>query len=130
MEKSQVCDKYHYLKIQCSLVLGGGRLHLKRKVELGVEEIVQLKQLKPAIKVSGMRAEPTMWKVLLEHLELLGELQDLQATQFEVMEKHLEEVKGAWWVISAIGSALEELIKRVSCLEERSGSGSVEVRSI
>ena len=58
-----------------------------------------------------MRGEPTTWEVLLEQLEFLGELCDLQVRQLEVMEKHLEEMKGAQWSISVIGYAFEELVE-------------------
>ena len=49
----------------------------KGKAELDTEEMAQPKWLKLVVEVSGMRAELIMWEVLLEHLELLGELQDL-----------------------------------------------------
>ena len=89
--------------------------------------MAQPKWLKLVIEV--MRGEPTMWKVLLK---LLGELQDLQVQQLGVLEKHLEELKGARQSISAIGYTLEELVECVSWLEEksRSGSGSAKIRSI
>ena len=95
-----------------------------------MEEAAQPKWLKPVVKVMGMRGKLTMQEVLLEQLELLGELQHLQARQLEVMEKHLEEVKGTRQSISVIGYALEELVERVSWLEERSRSESVEIKSI
>ena len=71
-----------------------------------------------------------MWEVLLEHLELLRELRNLQARQLEVMEKQLEEAKGAQRVISVIRFAVEELIEQVAQLEGKSESGSAEARSI
>ena len=71
-----------------------------------------------------------MWEVLLEHLELLRELHNLQARQLEVVEKQLEEAKGAQRVISVIRFAVEELIEQVAQLEGKSESGSVEARSI
>ena len=93
-------------------------------------EVTQPKWLKLVVEVMGMRGEPTMWEVLLEQLELLRELRDLKARHLEVMEKHLEDMKGAWWSISVIVYALEELVEQVSWLEERSGSRSAEIRSI
>ena len=127
-----MCDECHCLKIQCLLVPAGGRRGPKWKAELDVEETAQPKQLKPVVEVLGMRGEPMTREVLLEQSELLRELQDLQAQQLEVLEKHLEEVKGAWQLISAIGYTLEALVEYVSRLEERSrsGSGSAEIRSI
>ena len=73
-----------------------------------------------------------MREVLLEQSELLGELRDLQVQQLGVLEKHLEELKGAWQSISAIRYTLEELVEHMSQLEDksRSRSGSVEIRSI
>ena len=99
-----------------------------------MEEVAQPKQLKPVVKVMGMRGKLMTWEVLLEQLESLRELQDLQAWQLGVLEKHLKEVKGAQWSISMIGYTPKELVERMSQLEERSrsgsGSGSVEIRSI
>ena len=119
---------------QDTLLTGAGwrAMGLKWKVELDVEEVAQPKQLKQVVKVVGMRGEPTTWEVLLEQLELFKELQDLQARHLEVMEKHLEEVKGAHQLISVIRYTLEELVECMSRLEERSGSrsGSPEIRSI
>ena len=109
--KSQVCNECNCLKIQCSLVLAGEQWGLKWKAELDAEEVAQPKQLKLVVEVMGMRGELTKWEVLFEQLELLRELCHLQASQLEVMEKHLEEVKGAWQSISAIGYALEELVE-------------------
>ena len=106
--KSQVCDGCHHLEIQCSLVLAGGRQGLKQKAESDAEEMTQPKQLKPVIEVLGMRGEPTIWELLLEQSELLGELHDLQVRQLGVMEKHLEEMKGAWRLILVIRYSLEE----------------------
>ena len=95
-----------------------------------MEEMAQPKRLKPVVEV--MRGEPTTREVLMEQSELLGELWDLQVRQLAVLEQHLEELKGAQRLISMIGYTLEELVERVSQLEEksRSGSGSVEIRSI
>ena len=130
MGKSQACDKCCRLKIQCSLVPARGQQGPKRKAESDVEEMAQPKRLKPVVEV--MRGESTTREVLMEQSELLGELWDLQVRQLAVLEQHLEELKGAQRLISAIGYTLEELVERVSQLEEksRSGSGSVEIRSI
>ena len=128
--KSQACNKCHHLKIQCSLVPARGQQGPKQKAKLDVEETAQPKQLKPVIKV--MRGEPTTQEVLLEKLELLGELQDLQVRQLGVLEKHLEELKGVWRLISAIRYTLEELVECMSWLEDKSESrsGSAEIMSI
>ena len=81
--KSQACDGWCYLKIQCLLVLSGGRWGPKWKVELDTEEMAQPKWLKLIVKVLGMRVEPTTWEVLLEHSKLLGDLWDLFKGQLE-----------------------------------------------
>ena len=128
--KSQACDECCRLKIQCSLVPAGGRQGLKQKVESDSEETVQPKWLKLFVEVLRMRGELTMWDVLLEQSELLRELHDLQVKQLEVAEKHLEEAKGARWLISAILFAMEELVEQVAWLEGGSGSGNGEARSI
>ena len=130
MGKSQACDKCCRLKIQCSLVPAGGRRGPKRKAESDAEETAQPKRLKPFVEV--MRGEPTTREVLMEQSELLGELQDLQVRQLVVLEQHLEELTGARRSFSVIGYNLEELVERVSRLEEKSGSGSgsAEIRSI
>ena len=73
---------------------------------------MQPKWLKPVVEV--MKGEPTTQEVLLEQSELLGELWDLQARQLGVLEKHLEELKRAWRLISVIGYTLEELVEHVS----------------
>ena len=84
--KSQVCDECRHLKIQCSLVLAGGRQGPKQKAELDTDETAQLKRLKPVIEVSGMRPEPMTWEVLLEHSELLGDVRGLLKSQLEEMK--------------------------------------------
>ena len=92
--------------------------------------MVQQKWLKPVVEV--MRCKLLTREVLLKQSELLGELWDLQVRQLAVLEKHLEELKGARRSISAIGYTLEELVESVSRLEDKSGSGSgsAEIRSI
>ena len=87
VRKSQACDECCCLKIQCSLVPAGGRWGPKQKVELDAEETAQPKWLKPVIEVSEMRLELTTQEVLLEHLELLGDVQGLLKSQ-------LKELKG------------------------------------
>ena len=84
--KSQVCDECRCLKIQCSLVLAGGQRGPKRKTELDTDETALPKRLKPVVEVSGMRPELTTWEVLLEHSELLGDVQGLLKSQLEEMK--------------------------------------------
>ena len=81
--KSQACDECRGLKIQCSLVPAGGWRGPKQKAELDMEEMAQLKWLKLIIEVLGMRPEPTTREVLLEHSELLGDVQGLLKSQLE-----------------------------------------------
>ena len=76
--KSQACDKCRRLKIQYSFVPAGGQQGPKWKAESDTEEMVQVKWLKPIIKVSGMRPEPTTREVLLEHSELLRDVGALE----------------------------------------------------
>ena len=81
--KSQACDECRRLTIQCSLVPAGGRRGPKRKAESDAEEPAQPKWLKPVIEVLGMRPELTKREVLLEHLELLGDVRGLLKSQLE-----------------------------------------------
>ena len=71
----------------------------KAGAQLDVEVVVQPKQLRLTVKVLGlsvgMRAEPVMWEVLLEHSELLA--------------RQLEEMEGIW-------RGQEELQKWVSAI--------------
>ena len=53
------------------------------KVELDTDETVQPKRLKLVIEVLGMRPEPTIWEVLLEHSELLRDVQGLLKSQLK-----------------------------------------------
>ena len=59
---------------------------------MDTEELVQPKWLKLIVEVSGMRVEWTMQEMLLEHLELLGDL-------WELFKSQLEKVKGLQWVV-------------------------------
>ena len=52
-----------------------------------MEEAAQPKWLKLIVEVLGMRTEPTMREVLLDHLELLGDMRGLLKSQ-------LKELKG------------------------------------
>ena len=95
----------------------GGQWGLKWKVELDAEEPAQPKQLKLVIEVSGMRPEPTMREVLLEHLELLWDVQGLLKSQ-------LEELKNLWRAVAAMGSAMDDIVEWMSWMEEGSRSGN------
>ena len=77
---------------------------------------MQPKRLKPVIEVSGMRPEPTMQEVL-EHLELLGDVRGLLKSQ-------LDEMKGLQRAIAAMGSAMDDIVERMSRMEEGSRSGN------
>ena len=77
---------------------------------------MQPKQLKPVIEVSGMRPEPTMQEVL-EHLELLGDVRGLLKSQ-------LDEMKGLRRAVAAMGSAMDDIVERMSRMEEGSRSGN------
>ena len=76
--KSQACDECCHLKIQCSLVPSGARQPAKHKVEEEMEEMPP-KCLKPVVEVIGIQGDPSMREILLEQLELLGDLQELFA---------------------------------------------------
>ena len=104
--KFQLCNECCCLKIQCSLVLAGGWRGPKWKAELDTEEMVQPKWLKPIIEVSGMRLELTTQEGLLEHSELLGDVQGLQRA------------------VAAMGLATDDIIKWMSRMEEGSRSGN------
>ena len=78
---------------------------------------MQPKRLKPVIEVSGMRPEPTTWEVLLKHLELLKDVQGLLKSQ-------LDEMKGLRRAVAAMGSAMDDIVKRISWMEEGSRSGN------
>ena len=52
-------------------------------MESDAEEMAQPKQLKLIVKVLVVRAELTTWEILLEHLELLGNLWGLFKSQLE-----------------------------------------------
>ena len=71
----------------------------------------------------GMRAEPMTREVLMKQSELLGELREL-------FMKQLEETKGLQQVVSAIGFAMDKLMKQMSWMEEGSGNRNDRVRSI
>ena len=77
VRKSQACDECRRLKIQCSLVLAGGRRGPKQKAESDTDETAPPKRLKPIVEVLGMRLELTTQEVLLEHSELLGDVRGL-----------------------------------------------------
>ena len=87
--KFQACNACQHIKLQCSLVPSGVRQQ-KRKAGDDSDNGVQLKRLKVVIEVpgpsQGMRLALTSWGILLEQLEMLGEVQDL-------LVKHLKEVK-------------------------------------
>ena len=117
VRKSQACDECCRLKIQCSLVTAGGRRGPKWKAELDTDETAPPKQLKPVVKVSGMRLEPTTLEVLLEHSELLRDVWGLLKSQ-------LEEMKGLQQAIVAMGSAMDDIVERMSWMEEGSRSGN------
>ena len=117
VRKSQACDECHRLKIQCSLVPAGGRWGPKWKAELDTDETAPWKRLKPIVEVSGMRPEPMTWEVLLEHSELLGDVRGLLKSQ-------LEEMKGLRRVIAVMGSAMDDIVERMSRMEEGSRSGN------
>ena len=51
-----------------------------------MEEMAQPKWLKPIIEVLGMRPEPKTQEVLLEHLELLGDVWGLLKSQLEELQ--------------------------------------------
>ena len=115
--KSQACDECRCLKTQCSLALAGGQRGPKQKAELDMEETAQPKQLKLIIEVSRMRLELTTQEVLLEHLELLGDVQGLLKSQ-------LEEVKGLQQAVMVMGSVLDDIVEWMSWMEEGSRSGN------
>ena len=115
--KSQVCNECCRVKIQCSLVPAGGWRGPKWKAELDTDETAPPKQLKPVVEVLGMRLEPTTREVLLEHLELLGDVQGLLKSQ-------LEEMKGLQQAIVAMGSVMDDIVEQMSWMEEGSRSGN------
>ena len=115
--KSQVCDECRRLKIQCLLVPAGGQRGPKQKVESDAEEPAQPKRLKPVIEVSGMRPELTTQEVLLEHSELLGDVWGLLKSQLEVL-KSLQQA------VVAMGSAMDDIVKQMSWMEQRSMNGN------
>ena len=57
--------------------------------------MVQPKQLKLIIEVSGMRVELMMREVLLENSEFLENI-------WELFAKQLKEIRGLQWAVSAI----------------------------
>ena len=73
-------------------------------MESDTEETVLPKWLKLVIEVSGMRPEPTMREVLLEHSELLGDVRGLLKSQ-------LEELKSLWRAVAAMGLAMDDIVK-------------------
>ena len=115
--KSQACDECHRLKIQCSLVPAGGRQGPKWKAESDIDETALPKWLKPIVEVLGMRPEPTTREVLLEHLELLGDVRGLLKSQ-------LDEMKGLRRAVVAMGSAMDNIVEQISWMEEGSRSGN------
>ena len=115
--KSQRCEKFHHLKIQCSLVPAGGQQGPKRKAELDMDETAQPKWLKLIIEVSGMRLEPMTQEVLFEHSALLRDVRGLSKSQ-------LEELKGLRRAVAAMGSVMDDIVKRMSRMEEGSRSGN------
>ena len=117
VRKFQACDKCRCLKIQCSLVPAGGQRGPKWKAESDMDETAQPKQLKPIVEVSGMRLEPTTQEVLLEHLELLGDVWGLLKSQ-------LEELKGLQQAVVAMGLVMDDIIEWMSRMEEGSRSGN------
>ena len=112
-----VSDECRRLKIQCSLVPAGGQRGPKRKVELDTDKTAPPKRLKPVVKVSGMRPELTTWEVLLEHSELLGDVWGLLKSQ-------LEEMKGLQRAVAVMGSVMDDIVERMSRMEEGSRSGN------
>ena len=78
----------------------------KCKTKSGMEEALP-KCLKPVVELSGMRAEPTTRGVLMEQLELLGDL-------LELFKKQLEELKGLQLVVLAIRFTLDEVVEHMS----------------
>ena len=95
----------------------GGRRGLKWKAESDAEEPAQPKRLKPVIEVLGMRPEPTTREVLFEHSELLGDVWGLLKSQ-------LEELKSLRRAVAAMGSAMDDIVERMSRMEEGSRSGN------
>ena len=86
-------------------------------MESDTEEMAQLKWLKLIIEVSGMRPKLTTREVLLEHSELLGDVQGLLKSQ-------LEELKGLRKAVVVMGSAMDDIIERMSQREEGSRSAN------
>ena len=60
-------------------------------------------RLKLIIEVLGVRPEPMTWEVLLEHLELLGDVRGLLKSQ-------LEELKGLRRAVAA----MDDIVKWMS----------------
>ena len=86
-------------------------------MESDTDETASPKELKPVIEVSGMRPEPTTREVLLENLELLGDVWGLLKSQ-------LEEMKGLRRAVAAMGSAMDDIVEWMSRMEEGSRSGN------
>ena len=126
--KTQASNECYCLKIPYLLVPSGERWGPKWKAELDVEEEArQPKWLKLVVEVSGVRAEmqaePTMWEILLEHSELLVDMQEL-------FTKQLEEMKRLWKAVLVIRFAIDEVMEWMSQMEEGSGNGNNGARSI
>ena len=117
VRKPEVCNECRCLKIQCSRVQATGRRGPKWKAELDTDEMEQPKWLKPIIKVSGMRPEPTTREVLLEHSELLRDVLGLLKSQ-------LEEMKGLQQAFAGMGLAMDDIVEQMSRMEEGSRSGN------
>ena len=82
--KTQACDTCQKNKLSCSLVPSGVRRQ-KRNVGDELEEGPQPKRLKPVFEgpSAQMRSELTTRDILLEQLEMLGEVRDLLAKQLK-----------------------------------------------
>ena len=63
----------------------------------------------------GMRPESTTQGLLLEHSELLRDVRGL-------LKSWLKELKGLQWAVVAMGSAMDDIVKWMSWVEEGSRS--------
>ena len=104
--KSQACNECCHLKIQCFLVPSRVRWGPKCKAESDAEEAREPKWLKLVVKVLGMRVEPMIQEVFLEHLEFLADI-------WELFAKQLEETKRIWKVMLVIVFTVDELTDQI-----------------
>ena len=87
-----------------------------------MEEMAQPKQLKPVVKVLGMRAELTMQEVLLEHLEFLANIWELFGNQ-------LEETRRIQKAVLVIRFMVDET-EQMSWMKEGSGNRNDGARGV